>query len=165
MPTEVATLAERAGGRLDTGGQVRLRVTGGGGAELAEVLDVPEGDRKTIGNRAVVSTFLTPARQDRGRSASKRDRPKARSGHGSASARDRPGRAEVVLPDLVGQQGQGHRGAGWPELALSIASIPKASDGVDCQELGRLGSEGVGHARNPTENRFRAREQEHMDFA
>ena len=40
------TLAERTGGGLDAGGQVRFRVTGGGRVELAEVLDVFEGDRR-----------------------------------------------------------------------------------------------------------------------
>ena len=111
-------LAERTGGHLDAAGQLVLRVAGGLGAELAEALQLLDG-------QAVAGEVEERVEQGRGMAA----------GEDEAVAVRPVGVVRVVpqeaRPDQVGERRLAHRRAGVPRLRRLDHVDGEEPDGVD----------------------------------
>ena len=127
------TLTQRAGGRLHTRGQAVLGMARRFAADLPEILDLIERQRRSRKNFAV-GTYFAHARQMQ----------QGIQQHGGVPVGEheavavRPDRifrviAQKLLPQTVGYRSQRHRRPGMPRVRLLHRVHRKRANGVDTQ--------------------------------
>jgi hypothetical protein len=123
-------LAERARGRLDPGGPAVLRVSRRARAQLAELFDLVQADRRLVEHVVVGVDLANPGqvedRVDQHRGMPGREHEAVAVGPGGVCGVV----AEVVLPELVGDRRQRHRRPGVAGARLLHRVDREGADGV-----------------------------------
>src|SRR5579864_7512676 len=127
------SLAERAGGGFDAGGDVRFGMTGSAAAELAKSLDFVHGDRKFFLNFTI---FVYGAHAREVQCGIKK--------HGGVAGGENETItigpegiggivAEKILPERINHGSQTHGSAGMPGVGLLHGVDGKRADSVDAE--------------------------------
>jgi hypothetical protein len=130
-------LAERAGRGLDAGGVLVLGVPGGLAVELAEVLELLEGQRRLVVDLAVLVDVLDAGEVDE---RVQEHRGVAVGEHEPVAVRPQRVRRVVVqepVPHGVRDRGQAHRRARVPGVGLLNGVHGQRADGVDARDVKR----------------------------
>ena len=129
-----AALAERPGRGLDAGGVAVFRMAGRDAVELAEILDVVEAHRRTIGDALPVDAPHLGQVQQR---IEQHRGVAGRQHEAVAVGPQRIGRvvAQKLLPQRIGDRRDPHRRAGMAGLRLLHGVDGQRADGVDAQPV------------------------------
>ncbi len=137
------TLAKRAGGGFDAGGDVRFRMSGSAAIELAEILDVVEGNAGFIKDFALgvrladSGEMQRRVQQHRGMASGENE--------AIAIGPQRGGRVvgQKIVPERINDGGEAHGRAGMARIGFLHCIDGKSADGIDTEKIKiRLGHDG-----------------------